>query len=166
MSRNRAERSRALGFFGGLSAFVLSAALGVAFVGLVVKTHELFACATFPGPTVIGTWQGQLHDLPAVTLTISREGEQLTGTVLFQPVVKTEQGARLAGTPVTVPLKDAWFDGKTLRFKLDDSRAARELRESGIEMTLTNADHAQLRLAACSYDGGPKCEEVALTRTA
>lgn len=164
MGKKLSERSRTLGFFAGLLAFVLSAALGVAFLGLVVKTHELFACSTLEAPGVVGTWQGKWHDVPSVTLTIGRDGEHLTGTVLFQPAVKTDQGSKATGFPVTVALKDARFDGKTLWFRLDDNRASRELRDSGIEMTLTNSDHAQLRLGACGREG--QCDEVVMIKTA
>jgi hypothetical protein len=44
-------------------------------------------------------------------------------------------------------LKEAGFDGRTLRFKLDDPRAAQDLSESGIEMTLTSANQAELNVA-------------------
>ena len=176
MGKQLYRDSRPLGSIGGLVAFVLSAAMGVAFVMLVDKTHNLFsggadgtadmAGAISADQAVVGTWQGKWHDVPSVTVTIGRQGNQLTGTVIFQAVHRTAVGAQLSGASVTVPLKDARFDGRTLRFKLDDSRAARELRESGIEMTLTSANHAELKLAACKQDGGWDCEEVIMTKTA
>lgn len=174
--------SRSLGLVGGLLAFVLSAIMGVAFVMVVNKTHDLFSSAVFEDgvpnvaavlgwqeQTVVGTWQGKWHDIPSVTVTIGREGDQLTGSVIFQEVLKTQNGPGLAGVSVTVPLKDASFDGKTLRFKLDDSRAARDLRELGLEMTLISANQAELILAACKDSGAWSkwdCEEVVMTKTA
>jgi hypothetical protein len=171
---------RPLSLMSALLAFALSAAMGVAFVMVVNKTHDLFSNAAFADrmpnvaapfgwqeQTVVGTWEGKWHDVPSVTVTIGRRGDQLTGTVIFQAVLKTASGPKPTGAPVSVPLKDARFDGRTLRFKLDDERAAQDWRESGIEMTLTGANRAELRLAAPSSGMDAwEFEEVVMTKTA
>ena len=60
--------SRPMGLIGALLAFGLSAAMGVAFVLLVDKTHDLFSSAAleesaaFQEQGVVGTWQGRWHD--------------------------------------------------------------------------------------------------------
>jgi hypothetical protein len=173
--------SRPLSLVSALSAFALSAAMGAAFVMVVNKTHDLFSSATFADgvpnvaapfgwqeQTVVGTWEGKWHDVPSVTVTIGRQGDQLTGTVIFQAVLKSRSGPKPTGAPVSIPLKDARFDGKTLRFKVDDNRAARDWRESGMEMTLTSANRAELRLAHEQSSGMDawEFEEVVMTKTA
>lgn len=173
--------SRPLGLIGAFLAFGLSAAMGLAFVLVVDKTHDLFFSSAFEGSapnvaaspgwqeqTVVGTWEGKLHDIPSVQVTIRRNGDQLTGTVMFQPLLQTSAGPKPAGKPVSVPLKDARFDGKTLRFKLDDSRAACDLRESGIEMTLTSANQAELKVADRESKRSDRWEfeEIVMTKTA
>ena len=67
MSRQLSGRSRRLEFFGVLLAFVLSAAMGVAFVALVDKTHDLFSGAAGTVPAVAGIWQGKWHALRSMT---------------------------------------------------------------------------------------------------
>ena len=55
---------------------------------------------------------------------------------------------------------------RTLHFKLDDQRAAREIRESGIEMTLTTANQAELSLAISELGGAVDYEAVMMTKSA
>jgi hypothetical protein len=50
----RNSGSRSLGLAGGLLAFVLSAIMGVAFVMVVEKTHELFSADAFAGGFLVG----------------------------------------------------------------------------------------------------------------
>jgi hypothetical protein len=148
----------------GFLAFVLSAILGLGFAVLVNKTHDFLAGRGIETQTLVGTWQGTWHDVPAVTMTIDRQGEQLTGFMVFQAVLKTSEGPQSAGNPITVPLKEATFDGKTLRFKLEDQRAARDFTGARIEMTLTSANQAQLKVAA--NNDSSACQEVKMTKTA
>ena len=53
--RKKFNGSRHLSLIGGLMAFVLSAVMGVGFVMLVDKTHDLFAGAAFEEQTVVGS---------------------------------------------------------------------------------------------------------------
>lgn len=144
--------SRALNSMSALLAFVLSALMGIGFVTLTDKTHDWLAVAPFEEEAVVGTWQGKWHGVPSVKVTIGRDGDKLSGSVVFQAVRKTENGPKLTGAPVTLALKEAKFDGKTLHFKLDDQGASQELRDSGIEMTLTSANQAELRIASRAAD--------------
>lgn len=146
------------------SALVLSAVLGLGFTLLVNKTHDFLARDNMQEQAVVGTWQGSWQDVPAVTVKIDREGDQLTGSVAFQAVVRTGAGSQLIGNPVTVPLKDVRFDGRTLHFKVDDLRAARTFRDSGMEITLTSAKEAELKVTRCPY--GNEYDIVRLTKTA
>lgn len=170
MGKRVSSGSRAFNFINTLLAFVLSGVMGVAFVMLVEKTHDLLAATALEGrwqeQAVLGTWQGKWHGVPSVMVTIDRVGNQLTGTIVFQAVLKTEHGPQLTGAPVILVLKEARFDGRTLHFKLDDQRAAREIRESGIEMTLTSANQAELRLATSEHGGAWDYEAVLMTKSA
>ena len=174
-------RTRPFGLIGSLLAFALSAVLGIGFILLVNKTHDLFSNAAFEQgipnlvaslgweeQTLVGTWEGRWHDEPALKVMVDRSGDQLSGRVIFQPIGRTQSGAKINGTPVSVPFKDARFDGKTLRFRLDDERAAQAWRAAGVEMTLTSANHAALKLAGClnTEDSREGFEEVVLIKTA
>lgn len=170
MGKLVSSSSRAFNFTSSLLAFALSAVMGVAFVMLVDKTHDLLSATALEGgwqeQAVLGTWQGKWRGVPSVIVTIDRVGNQLTGTVVFQAVLKTEHGPQLTGASVTLVLKEARFDGRTLHFKLDDQRAALEIRESGIEMTLTSANQAELRLASSDHGGAWDYEAVVMTKSA
>ena len=144
--------SRALNFMRGLLAFVLSALMGIGFVALTDKTHDWLAGAAFEQQAVVGTWQGNCPGIPSIMVTIDRDGDKLSGTVVFQAIRKTESGPKPSSAPVTLALREGNFDGKTLHFKLDDQRASPELRESGIEMTLTSANQAELKIASTAWD--------------
>ena len=65
--------SRALNVTRSLPAFVLSAILGIAFVAVVNKTHDMFASED---QTVLGTWQGTWYGLPSLKMNILREGSR------------------------------------------------------------------------------------------
>jgi len=65
-----------------LLAFALSAAMGVAFVMVVNKTHDLFSSTTFEEQTVVGTLNSTWHDLRSVTITIGHQIANLTAQVL------------------------------------------------------------------------------------
>jgi hypothetical protein len=153
--------------FSGLAAFILSAALGLGFALVINRTHDLFALPSFEEKAILGTWQGNWHDVPAVTITINRDGEELTGTVVFQLVLKTAEGPRAVGEPVRIPLQNAKFDGKTLRFRVDDQRTTRSLGERNVELTLTDTNQAELNVTAgCKYDGTYQSQELKMLRTA
>jgi hypothetical protein len=161
------SNSGRMGIFSGLAAFILSATLGLGFVVLVNRTHTLFAAGSSEEKAIVGTWQGNWHDVPAVTITVNRSGGELTGTVVFQPVLKTEGGSRAVGEPVRIALKNAKFDGKTLRFRVDEQQSVRSLGEREVELTLTNADQAELKVTSrCQYDGSFQSQELKMLRTA
>lgn len=74
--------TRALGLMRALLAFALSAVMGVAFVLLVNKTHDLFSSTTFEEQTVVGTLNSTWQDLRSMTVTIGRQIANLTAQVL------------------------------------------------------------------------------------
>jgi hypothetical protein len=167
MGKKLYDGARALNFKSSLLAFVLSAVMGIAFVALTNKTHDLLSTSAFAEQAVVGTWEGRWNGVPSVMVTIDRDGDKLSGTVVFQAVRKTEGGPKPSGAPVIIRLKEAKFDGRTLHFKLDDiqgQRAAAELRESGIDMTLTSATRAELRIASSNTKGAWDYEPVTMIK--
>jgi hypothetical protein len=70
-----------------------------------------------------GVWRCEMHGLPAVTLTVTKEGGSLTGAVLFY-LHRTEPGKSETATPgVPEPLFNPKFDNKTLTFEVSHRRA-------------------------------------------
>ncbi len=144
-----------------LAAFLLSAILGTGFALFVNETHN-FMAGKQSEPVIEGTWQGSWHGQPAVEITINHSGDQLSGTAVFRSIKKDTTGPDIVGNSVSVALRDANFDGKTLRFKLADRPVA---TDSSIEMTLIGANEAELRYVGCrlsARDG----EIVKMTKTA
>ena len=70
---------RPLGLLSALLAFGLSAAMGVAFVIVVNKAHDLLSSdafeesAEFQEHAVIGAWQGNWHDVPQFSVLNSEK---------------------------------------------------------------------------------------------
>jgi hypothetical protein len=166
MTKTTSDSGR-MSVFSVLAAFILSGALGLGFAVVVNRTHDLFAEPSFEEKAILGTWQGNWHDVPAVTITVNRDGGELTGTVVFQPVLKTDEGLKAVGEPVRIALKNAQFDGKTLRFRVDDQRTTRSLGERNVELTLTDTNQAELKVTAgCQYDGTYESQKLKMMRTA
>jgi hypothetical protein len=91
MAKRLNSGSRAWNSVSGLLAFVLSAIMGLGLVTLVEKTHELLSSPAFDEQAVLGTWQGKWHGVPSVMVTINHNGDQLSGTVVFQAVREWSQ---------------------------------------------------------------------------
>lgn len=73
--------------------------------------------------SIEGVWRCQMNGLPAVMLTMTREGGSLTGAVLFY-LHRREPGKAETATPgVPEPLFNPKFDGKTLTFQVSHRRA-------------------------------------------
>jgi hypothetical protein len=73
--------------------------------------------------SIEGVWRCEMHGLPAMTLTVTDEGGNLTGAVLFY-LHRSEPGKAETATPgVPEPLFHPQFDGKTLTFQVSHRRA-------------------------------------------
>ena len=72
---------------------------------------------------VTGVWRAQMDGLPALTMTISDEGGELTGAILFYLIRRNDgQPARSSpGSPE--PLFNLKFDGNELEFRVSHRRA-------------------------------------------
>jgi hypothetical protein len=56
-----------------------------------------------PDSCIVGTWQGKMDEVPAVTLTVKDEGGKLSGTVTFYRIVDDGSGPKAEGKE-SVPL--------------------------------------------------------------
>ena len=112
---------------------------------------------------ITGVWRGQMDNLPAVTLTITDEGGQLSGAVLFFLHVRATVNDPYSSKPATAaePILNPVFDGKTLHFLVSHKRAhpPRTLNDppSHFHLTLTGPDMAELvnETESVSADTGP-----------
>jgi hypothetical protein len=72
---------------------------------------------------VTGVWRGQMDGLPALVMTISDEGGDLAGAILFY-LIRREEGQPARSSPgIPEPLLNLVFDGKTLDFRVSHRRA-------------------------------------------
>jgi hypothetical protein len=68
--------------------------------------------------SIAGVWEGELHGLRAVTLTVHQEGAELSGNVVFY-ILKDEGSGWHVGAPsAPLPLLNPKWDGKLLRFSV------------------------------------------------
>jgi hypothetical protein len=120
-----------------LAGLLLAAALGVP--------------ATTADSPIEGTWRGRIHDLPAVVLTVKKDGGKLSGTILFYFLRRnTEHDPWQVDTKHSIPLPliDPKFDGKTISFQVSHKEAhpPRTLNDppSSFQMRLTGKGEGEL----------------------
>jgi hypothetical protein len=95
-----------------------------------VKTLLLFvagclgvASAAHDFSAITGVWRGQMDGLPAIEMTISDEGGELTGAIVFY-LIRHNDGQPPRSSPGgPEPLFNMKFDGTTLDFKVSHRRA-------------------------------------------
>ncbi len=153
-------KSRISSNFSVLLSLVLSAALGLGFVALVNKGHELLSPMQTREQRALGTWQGNSQGVPAVWLRIECDGYQLHGTAVLRTI--DERNPLSSDSPVTLNLDEATFDGQTLHFRLAGNRGGVDLFPSAIHMTVIGDNEAQLKLTTA----GRNDEVVTVTRRA
>lgn len=105
---------------------------------------------------VVGTWQGNIEGGPrAATIMIVRSGGALVGTFMgydYDRPVAGKDGKAIEGPAPKVArrtgllLIDPKFDGKTLAFRLQLPSRDGGTREAMGELTLSDADNAQMSL--------------------
>ena len=85
-----------------------------------------WACLAFGADTnsaVNGVWRAQMDGFPALVMTISDEGGDLAGAILFY-LIRRDEGQPPKATPgIPEPLFNLRFDGKTLDSRVSHSRA-------------------------------------------
>ena len=87
---------------------------------------------------LLGVWKGSLDSLPAVTLTMDRDGGKLTGAILFYLIRRSGNGKETASAGVPEPLLQPKFDGKVLTFWVSHRHAhpPRTLNDPPVEFKL------------------------------
>ena len=87
---------------------------------------------------LVGVWKGSFDSLPAVTLTLDRDGGKLTGAILFYLIRRSGNGKETASAGVPEPLLQPKFDGKVLTFLVSHKRAhpPRTLNDPPVEFKL------------------------------
>ena len=105
---------------------------------------------------IIGTWQGSIPGGPrAATIMVVRNGDALAGTFMgydYDRPVAGQDGKAIDGpTPKVMRrtglmLIDPKLNGKTLSFKLKLPSREGGTREANAEMTLAEADKAEMKV--------------------
>ena len=70
-----------------------------------------------------GVWRAQMDGLPAVVMTISAEGGDLTGAILFYLIRRDEGQVPRSAPGIPEPLFNLRFDGKALDFRVSHRRS-------------------------------------------
>jgi hypothetical protein len=91
-------------------------------IGVVLSWACLLTAAA-SNSAVNGVWRGQMDGLPAVVITISDEGGDLAGAILFY-MIRRDPGQPPRSSPgIPEPLFNLKFDGKALDFRVSHRRA-------------------------------------------
>jgi hypothetical protein len=73
--------------------------------------------------TVTGVWRAQVDGVPALVMTFSDEGGELTGAILFY-MIRRDEGQPVRSIPGhPEPLFNLKFDGRALDFKVSHRRS-------------------------------------------
>lgn len=94
--------------------------------GIVVLLLLACAClavADDKNAPVTGVWRGEMDGLPAIVMTVSDEGGELTGAILFY-LIRRDEGQPARSSPGTPePMFHLKFDGRVLSFQVSHRRA-------------------------------------------
>jgi hypothetical protein len=97
---------------------------------------------------VTGVWRGQMDGVPALAMTISDEGGELTGAMLFYLIRRNpgQPPTSTAGNPE--PMFNLKFDGKALDFRVSHRRAhgAKTANDAPVNFRLTITGPNEARL--------------------
>ena len=84
------------------------------------------ACAAFAADensAITGVWRAEMDGVPALVMTISDEGGELTGAILFY-LIRRDEGQPIRSAPgIPEPLFNLKFDGEALEFRVSHRRA-------------------------------------------
>jgi hypothetical protein len=90
---------------------------------LLASTALAFAAAA--NSAVTGVWRAEVDGVPALVMTISDEGGELTDAILFY-MIRRDDGQPPRSTPgLPEPLFNMKFDGSALDFRVSHRRAHR-----------------------------------------
>ena len=98
---------------------------------------------------IVGTWQGKLDGVPAVTLTVKEDGPAWSGTIIFYKILDDGSGPKVTGQDTSV-LINPKLEGNVLSFQVKDSNEAL----IGFQMELTGSNEAELKGKEPQAGGG------------
>ena len=71
----------------------------------------------------VGVWRAMMDDLPAVVMTVTDEGDSLSGAILFY-LIRRDEGKPPTSSPgIPEPMFNLKFNEKVLSFKVSHRRA-------------------------------------------
>lgn len=89
----------------------------------VVLSWACLVYAADKNSAVNGVWRAQMDGLPAVVMTISDEGGELAGAILFY-LIRRDEGQPAQSAPgIPEPVFNPKFDGKALDFQVSHRRS-------------------------------------------
>ena len=86
----------------------------------------VWACLAFAADknsAITGVWRAQVDGVLALVMTISDEGGDLTGTILFYLIRRDEGHPPRSAPGIPEPLFNLGFDGKALDFRVSHRRS-------------------------------------------
>src|ERR1700759_789139 len=89
----------------------------------LVLTCACLIVAADKNSVISGVWRGQMDGVPALVMTISDEGGDLTGAILFYMIRRDEGQPPHSSPGIPEPLFNLKFDGKALDFRVSHRRA-------------------------------------------
>jgi hypothetical protein len=101
-------------------------------------------CAMPMASPVEGTWEGEVSGLKAVTLTVRDAGGKIEGSAIFYVLRDEGEGKRIGGKS-EVPLLNATWDGRTLRFSVRPPGVEPDDPNVQFEMIVRGQDTAELK---------------------
>jgi hypothetical protein len=90
---------------------------------VVVLSWACLVFAADKNSAVSGVWRAQMDGLPALVMTISDEGGDLTGAILFYLIRRDEGQPPQSAPGIPEPLFNLRFDGKALDFRVSHRRS-------------------------------------------
>ncbi len=98
---------------------------------------------------LVGTWQGRVDGVPAVTLTVKDEGRGWSGTIVFYKILDEGSGPQVAGKDTCV-LVNPKREGNVLSFQVKDRNEAL----IGFQLELTGSNEGELKGKPTQTGGG------------
>ena len=132
------------------------ATLGFPLAVVVVLVFFAFAFSPYAKAAVttidvaVGTWEGRLEGIPAVTLKLKRNGDGLGGSVVFYAVQDDGSGPAVTAKS-ELPLVDTRFHGERITFGVDFQNRVIQfelnfLKEGEAEFRRFIGDHPSVKL--------------------
>jgi hypothetical protein len=145
-----------------LSSFLLAIAVGIISSFTFSAAYDMARSALGVRPQVSGLWRAYWKDVPAATIRLEQQGDQLGGTVSFNRIYETDEGFRSEESAPEIPLVNPRLEGKRLLFELQAPDDIRPKLLVEMEIYFENEDKASLRCVRRNSLEVPVDEEPAI----